>query len=101
MNGIEHEGTLIRHIDFEAILEIFFWDLDFTMPLGDLAALGVAGRFMMGIHDQALNAAAGFVPHPDELALDAVTNPEWTELEEDEVLFRRGYATYPSLPLEE
>ena len=32
MNGIEHEGTLIRHIDFEAILESFFWDLDFTIP---------------------------------------------------------------------
>jgi hypothetical protein len=50
---------------------------------------------------QVFNAAAGLVPHPEELPLDEVTNPEWTELEEDEVLFRRGYATYPVLPLEE
>jgi hypothetical protein len=68
MDAIEHEGTVIRHIDFEAILEIFFWDLDFTIPLEELSALGSGGRDMMGIHDQVFNSAAGFVPHPDELA---------------------------------
>src|SRR2546422_2400063 len=49
---------------------------------------------MMGIHDQALNAAAGFVPHPDELALEEVTSPKWAE--EDEAFFRAGSTTYPA-----
>ena len=41
------------------------------------------------------------VPHPDELALDEVTNPDWTEPEDDELLFRQGCATYPALPRED
>jgi hypothetical protein len=99
IDTMEHEGTVIRHIDFDAILAIFFWDLDFTIPLEELSALGAAGRNMMGIQDQAFNAAAGLVPHPDELALEEVTSPKWAE--EDEAFFRAGSTTYPALLLDE
>jgi len=79
MDAIEHEGTLIRHIDFEAILQTFFWDLDFTIPFEELSALGEGGRDMMGIHDQALNAANGFVPHPDESNAQEEFNQEQSD----------------------
>jgi hypothetical protein len=102
IDRIVHEGTRIREIDFEGILELFFWDLDFAIPFEELAALGLSGREQMGTSDEALAIAAGLAPHADELVLEEVESPRWLrrdgeEDDEEEVaLFRPGCPVYPA-----
>jgi len=66
----------IGKIDIDAILDLFFWDLDFG---GGKTLLGLSGeaRRDFTISDEAWSIAAGLKPHSDELTLQLWTgDPE-------------------------
>jgi len=97
---ITHEGTCIQTLDFDALVSVFFWDLDFLLPFEDLSALGTANREEMGFSQETFALAAGLKPHPEELKLEEVGQPQWEESgagDPEGQLFKRGCQTYPSL----
>lgn len=94
-----HEGTSIQTLDFDALVSVFFWDLDFLLPFEDLEALGAANREQIGLSQETFALAAGLKPHPEELKLEEVGQPKWEERDAgdaEDQLFKRGCPTYPS-----
>jgi hypothetical protein len=63
----------IGEIDFGAIVDVYFWDLDFLMG-ETLVDLGAFGREQMGVNPETFGIAAGLRPHPDEVH---ITSTEW------------------------
>ncbi len=57
----------IEEIDFDAIVDHYFWDTDFLLTSKDLFDLGMEKRKEMGISKEAFAISQGLIPHPDEL----------------------------------
>jgi hypothetical protein len=67
----------IGPIDLDAILDRFFWDLDFEGP-NYLLSMSPEERRQGTFSDEAWSIAAHLKPHPDELTLDVWTgDPDW------------------------
>ncbi len=56
-------------IDFDTILDTFFWDTDFLLDGDELAAIGEEGRASLGLNKETFGLTQGLAPHPDELRL--------------------------------
>jgi hypothetical protein len=65
----------IGEIDFDAILDLYFWDTDFLVGPAEVAALGPEGREMMGMSAEAFGIAQGLVPHAEELKIEPWDEP--------------------------
>ena len=63
----------IGKIDFDAVLDVYFWDTDFLMGR-TLVDIGEREREQMGVSPETFGIAAGLRPHPDEVLITAV---EW------------------------
>jgi hypothetical protein len=59
----------IEEIDFDAIVDLYFWDTDFLMTGQELFILGMEKRREMGISKEAFAISQEFLPHPEELTL--------------------------------
>ncbi|MBI1851331.1 MAG: hypothetical protein HYR85_13405 [Planctomycetes bacterium] len=73
-DGLNEVGPYrIGRIDFDAILDAYFWDTDFLMgrPLVDMSE---EAREHMGVSPETFGIAAGLKPHPEELRITPV---EW------------------------
>ncbi len=75
----------IGPIDFELILEYYFWDTDFLFDPDVISAMGPEGRQQMGISDEVFGVSQGLAPHTDELKLTRVDDPAWMGEEKAEV----------------
>jgi hypothetical protein len=75
----------IGPIDFDAVVDQYFWDTDFLLEGPILAGLGPEGRQSMGVADEVFGIAQGLPPHPDELMFTPWAEPDWEESgEQDE-----------------
>jgi hypothetical protein len=85
----------IGRIDFEAILDRFFWDTDFLAGPELLELTPEQRREQLGYSDETFGIAAGLAPHPDELRLTPWTaEPGW-EAEPDPYPPRGRVPRYP------
>jgi hypothetical protein len=68
----------IGSIDFDAIVDRFFWDTDFLIG-PELLKLSSADqcRQQLGFSDEVFGIAAGLKPHPSELEIRPVVDPDW------------------------
>jgi hypothetical protein len=67
----------IGPIDFDAIVDRFFWDTDFLMGPELLELSADQRRQQLGFSDEAFSIAAGLKPHPSELEIRPVAHPDW------------------------
>ena len=87
----------IERLDFDALIDLFFWDTDFLdahLPLIPLEA-----RQQLDISPETFGLTAGMKPHPDELRLK-LCDAELVKTFDGEqcVTFLPGSKDYPSLP---
>lgn len=87
-----------RWIDFDMLLGVYFWDLDFLpYPNEFTPAPGV--REAMGMSDEVFGIHRGLEPHGDELRITPVEpSADWGCAED---LFREGSTVYPDPPDED
>jgi len=78
----------IGPIDFDAVVDRYFWDTDFLLEGPTLTGLGPEGRKSMGVADEVFGIAQGLPPHPDELKLTLWDGPGWEEADEGRVRAR-------------
>ena len=69
----------IGPIDFDALVDLYFWDTDFLVDPTTLAGLGPEGRESMDISDEVFGIAQGLPPHPAELKVTPWEEPGWDE----------------------
>jgi hypothetical protein len=82
----------IGPIDFNAVVDQYFWDTDFLLEGPILAGLGPDGRQSMGVADDVFGIAQGLPPHADEMTLTPWAEPGWEEPDE------QGEAVGPVIP---
>ena len=98
----EPEGVLavgeykLREIDFEGLIEMFFWDTDFVYSHELIEGIGEKLRKEMGMTDEVFGIAEGWEPHGEELRVERLDRVGWDETDFDE-LFRVGSIRYPDL----
>jgi hypothetical protein len=68
-------------IDFEAFIDMYFWDIDFLLDASTYAQLGAAAKQQLGFRADVFGVLSGLLPHPAELALKTVEEIEATEPE--------------------
>jgi len=89
------EAFGIQHIDFDLLVELFFWDNDFLDV--DIPDMPLEARQHMGISPETFGLTAGMKPHPEELVLKICDVEMVKEFEAQGcVVFLPGSATYPS-----
>ncbi len=64
----------IGHLDFEEIVDYYFWDTDFLIP--ELATIPEDARKQMGVSPETWGLACGLKPHPDELTIEPVPDAD-------------------------
>ncbi len=72
----------IGPIDFDALVDLYFWDTDFLVDHATLAGLGPEGRESMDISNEVFGIAHGLPPHPQELKIIPWGEPGWDEEDE-------------------
>jgi hypothetical protein len=68
-------------IDFEAFIDMYFWDIDFLLDASTYEQLGAAAKQQLGYRADLFGVLSGLLPHPAELALKTVEEVEATEPE--------------------
>ena len=76
-DGARLSGTPIRcgsyrigRLDFDEIVDYYFWDTDFLIP--ELATISEDARRQIGVSPETWGLACGLPPHPDELKIEPV-----------------------------
>jgi len=82
----------IGPIDFDAVVDQYFWDTDFLLDGPTLAGLSPEGRQSMGVADEVFGIAQGLPPHADELTLTLWAEPGYEAPGEE------GEAVGPVIP---
>ena len=67
----------IEEIDFDEILDLYFWDLDFLTPASTLLDMTQQDRQAVGFSREAFGVIQRWKPHKEELAL-----VKWQESDE-------------------
>ena len=83
----------IRLIDFDAIVDIFFWDTNFLLSEEHVVGLGMDGWKELAIHPEIFGITQRLTPHPEEQQLRPI-EPDETIAASG--LYRSGSHTYPS-----
>ncbi len=65
----------IGPIDFDALVDLYFWDTDFLLEGHTLAGLGPDGRMSVDVADEVFGISQGLPPHPDGLRLTMWSEP--------------------------
>ena len=68
-------------IDFESLIEVYFWDTDFLLDPSTYYQLGAHSRKQLGYRADLFGVLSGLVPHPAELILKTVSDFDATEPE--------------------
>ena len=56
-------------IDFDALVDMYFWDTDFLLDAEQFARLTPDAKANLGFSPSAFGVTQGLAPHPDELVL--------------------------------
>jgi hypothetical protein len=57
------------HIDFNALVDMYFWDTDFLLDAETFAQLDADAKANLGFSPSVFGVVQGLAPHPDELVL--------------------------------
>ena len=67
-------GVHIEKINFDDLVDIYYFDIDFLMDKDVVMNLGLDMRKGLGIQDETFAISQELAPHPDELAVRSETN---------------------------
>ncbi len=87
-------GIQIERINFDDLIDIYFFDIDFLLDTKTVTGLGLDGRKMLGIRDEAFGISHGLTPHSEELALIADEYERYDPAEQDQ-LWSESSKVYP------
>ena len=62
-------GVAGFHMDFDALIDAYFWDTDFLMDAELFSRLGPDAKASLGFSASVFGVVQGLSPHPDELVL--------------------------------
>jgi len=65
-------------IDFDALVDMYFWDTDFLLDAEQFARLDPAAKAHLGFSPSVFGVTQGLAPHPDELILRRAEDGEPT-----------------------
>jgi hypothetical protein len=71
-------------IDFDALVDMYFWDTDFLLDAEQFAQLSPDAKANLGFSPSAFGVTQGLAPHPDELVLKRAEEDEPTRDSERE-----------------
>jgi hypothetical protein len=71
-------------VDFEAFIDVYFWDTDFLLDPSTYYRLGAPSRNQLGYRADLFGVLSGLPPHPTELILQTVDEVEAAEPEGDD-----------------
>jgi hypothetical protein len=57
------------HIDFDALVDMYFWDTDFLLDAEQFARLEPEAKANLGFSPSVFGVIQGLAPHPDEMVL--------------------------------
>jgi hypothetical protein len=66
---IRAKGVAGFHIDFDALIDRYFWDTDFLMDAELFSRLSADAKTNLGFSASVFGVIHGLSPHPDELVL--------------------------------
>ena len=72
------------HIDFDALIDTYFWDTDFLLDAEHFARLDPDAKASLGFSPSVFGVVQGLAPHPDELVLRRAEEGERTSKGEQE-----------------
>lgn len=84
----------LREIDFEGLVEIYFWDTDFLEDPDVAESMGIRRRKELGMMDEAFSIAQGWAPQGDDLRLESTDESVWPN-DDPEKLYRPDSTRYP------
>jgi len=85
----------IDQVDFDSILDCYFFDTDFLTDQEVILGLSIGGRQYLGMNEEAFPIATGLSPHPEVLALKIYTGDDVTGIREESELFGPKSTKYP------
>lgn len=86
----------LNRLDFDALVDLFFWDTDFLDA--HIPTLSLEARQYLDISPETVGLTAGLKPHPEELALTVCDAEMGKDFEDDRcVIYRPGRKDYPYL----
>ena len=72
------KGSAGFSIDFDALVDMYFWDTDFLLDAEQFARLDPDAKANLGFSPTAFGVIQGLAPHPDELILRRAEDGEPT-----------------------
>ena len=66
------QGVEGCHIDFDALIDTYFWDTDFLLDAESFARLSAEAKTNLGFSPSVFGVTQGLAPHPEELVLRRV-----------------------------
>jgi hypothetical protein len=63
------KGVAGFHIDFDALVDTYFWDTDFLLDAETVVQLSADAKTRLGFSPSVFGVVQGLLPHPDELVL--------------------------------
>jgi hypothetical protein len=63
------QGVEGFHIDFDALIDTYFWDIDFLLDAESFARLSAEAKTQLGFSPSVFGVTQGLAPHPEELVL--------------------------------
>jgi hypothetical protein len=82
--SIRGKGGARLHIDFEALVDTYFWDTDFLIDAEQFFQLSADAKTRLGFSPSVFGVVQGLAPHPDELVLRRSEEYEPTSESEQE-----------------
>jgi hypothetical protein len=78
------QGSAGFSIDFDALVDMYFWDTDFLLDAEQFARLDPDAKASLGFSPSVFGVIQGLSPHPDELVLRRAAEDERTSEGEQE-----------------
>lgn len=89
----------IYELDFEEIIEFYFWDEDFLFEEDTIINLASNGKQQLGISDVVFGIATGLKPHSEELKIKLFKKGPFEPLAPDPMRFKLNSKRYPDFGL--
>jgi len=84
----------IEELDFDGIIDIYFFDVDFLIDADTIMELGLEGREQLNINKETFALTQGLAPHPEELMIKELKQ-EKAAIREPSILFGTKSKVYP------
>ena len=88
-------GYGIWEIDFEFLIEHYFWDEDFLIDQEIMLKLTGKGKAQLGFNKETFGITMGLSPHPDELKIKLCKRGNFIPEYPDSLYFNKKSRKYP------